>query len=87
MVTVSRPATDPANDTVPAAIATTGSPGSAAKSIPQWPAYGPCGAKGRTTRPGTGRTTEEHTGTCGGMSKRLRATTATMLSCAGRVQP
>lgn len=56
MVTVSIPATDPANDTRPSRGATTVVPGSAARSMPQWPAYAPSGANSATTGPGTGAT-------------------------------
>ncbi len=56
MVTLSRPATGPEKVTTPSRAALTGVPSAAARSTPQWPAYAPCGAKTRTTSPGTGRT-------------------------------
>lgn len=56
IVTDSRPATDPANDTRPAAAARTGTPGSASRSTPQCPANRPSGANPATIGPGTGRT-------------------------------
>lgn len=54
MVTVNIPATEPANETVPVSGALTPSPGSAARSTPQCPAYMPTGANGAITGPGTG---------------------------------
>ncbi len=54
MVTVLIPATDPAKVTLPDTGAVTGSPTSAAKSMPQCPLYRPVGANPAVTGPSTG---------------------------------